>query len=320
MATLPHDPLWPRAGAWPQFDPPRHHDDHKPYDAVIVGVPTHKTSISQTSAHRTPDAVRAALARYSDHLVVPARTGRAASWRTRAEQRVLSEVLRIADAGNIAEPDDNETLATERIAEIAQQARLVIALGGDNSLTVPVAEGACGYSRETAGVITLDAHHDLRDGKNNGSPIRRLVESGFAGERIVQIGISDFANSQPYGDRAAEYGITVIHRDEIEARPLVNIAARALEIAGRAGGPIHIDFDVDVCDRAAVPACPASLPGGISAFQLRKFVRVLARNPRVASIDFAEVDADSDASDERTVRLVALCVLEALAGLTDRLG
>ena len=30
-----------------------------------------------------------------------------------------------------------------------------------------------------AGLITLDAHHDLRDGRSNGSPVRRLIEMGL---------------------------------------------------------------------------------------------------------------------------------------------
>jgi formiminoglutamase len=38
----------------------------------------------------------------------------------------------------------------------------------------------------------------------------------------------------------------------------------------------------------------------------------------VRSIDLAEVDAALDAADGRTVRLTALCVLEALAGLAER--
>jgi formiminoglutamase len=44
-----------------------------------------------------------------------------------------------------------------------------------------------------------------------------------------------------------------------------------------------------------------------------------ARDPRVRVIDVTEVDATNDAPDERTVRLAALCVLEAAAGLALRL-
>jgi formiminoglutamase len=43
------------------------------------------------------------------------------------------------------------------------------------------------------------------------------------------------------------------------------------------------------------------------------------RDPRVAAIDITEVDAGAD-PDGRTVRLAAMCVLEAAAGLAVRLG
>ena len=37
----------------------------------------------------------------------------------------------------------------------------------------------------------------------------------------------------------------------------------------------------------------------------------------MTSIDLVEVDATADAPDGRTVRLVALCILEAIAGYDD---
>jgi formiminoglutamase len=199
-----------------------------------------------------------------------------------------------------------------------ERSEIVIALGGDNSITVAAALGAFGEHLPTAGLITLDAHYDLRDGISNGSPVRRLIEAGLDPQRIVQIGIQDFANSADYATRARDYGITVIHRDECERRPMDDIMLEALEIAGSAGGPIHVDIDVDVCDRAVAPACPASVPGGLSAFELRRAARVAASDLRVASLDIAEVDASADTPDGRTVRLSALCVLEALAGVASR--
>jgi formiminoglutamase len=235
---------------------------------------------------------------------------------------VLDEELRIADAGDLADPDTEagEIAAAERIAELAQRSELVVALGGDNALTVPAALGVAGSALDTAGLITLDAHHDLRDGRSNGSPVRRLVEAGLNPHRIVQIGIADFANSRAYRQRARELGITVIHRDELHDRPLREVVDEALHIAGAGGGPIHVDLDVDVCDRSVAPGCPASIPGGLEAHELRRITRLLAADPRVRGIDIAEVDASADAPDGRTVRLAALLVLEAAAGLAQRLG
>jgi formiminoglutamase len=230
------------------------------------------------------------------------------------------ERLRLVDAGDVVEPDgpEGEARAVAATRDAVARSTVTVAIGGDNSLTVPAALGAFDEELPTAGLITLDAHHDLRDGVSNGSPVRRLVEAGLAGTRIVQIGIADFANSSAYVRRADELGITVVSRDALHDRPLDDVMAEALDIAGAAGGPVHIDLDVDVCDRSVAPGCPASVPGGLAAWELRRFARLAAASPLVRSLDIAEVDATADAADGRTVRLAALLVLEAAAGVASR--
>lgn len=303
--ALSHDPLWPRAGSWPAFDAAA--------NAVLLGVPTWRTSLSPTGAHATPAAIREALPRYGTALMGP-------------PPRDLNELLRITDAGDIAEPDgpEGEAEVIDRVRELSEAAELVVALGGDNSLTYPVALGA-----RATGLITFDAHFDLRDGVSNGSPVRRLVEDTPVASllpttrldptRIVQIGIADFANSVAYARRAAEWGIRVITLDELRRRGAADVVTEALEVAGAGADPrVHLDIDVDVCDRAVAPGCPASVPGGLQAWELRALTRAVASDPRVVSADVAEVDATADAADARTVRLAALCVLELLTGLALR--
>lgn len=312
VATLPHDPLWPRTGNWP---PAASLPPETGVDLALLGLPTWRTSLSPTGAWQTPAAVRDALARYSGALMAD-RGGAAGASGIRS-----IDDLTIADFGDVDEPDgpDGEMRAIAAMRDAAKRSRVVVALGGDNSLTVPAALGAWGSRVATAGLVTLDAHYDLRDGVSNGSPVRRLIdEHGLDGRRIVQIGIADFVNSREYARRAADHGITVVHRDELHRRPMADVIAEALDIAGSAGGPTHVDLDVDVCDRSVAPGCPASVPGGISAAELRAAARVAGADPRVESVDLAEVDATADAPDARTVRLAALCVLEVAAGLLAR--
>ena len=310
MAMLSHDPLWPRAGAWPvlaELEP------GASVDLAILGVPAWRTSLSPTNAHATPAAIRAALQRYSPALM-PDRS-RSGS-RSALEPLDLGE-LRFADAGDIHEPDgpEGEARTMAAVAHALDRSSALIALGGDNSVTVATALGAWGDDLDRAGLVTIDAHYDLRDGVSNGSPVRRLVEAGLDGRRIVQIGIADFANSAAYARRAAELGITVIHRDELHGRRPEDVMAEAIDIAGAAGGPVHLDVDVDACDRSVAPACPASVPGGLAAWELRALVRAAGADQRVRTADLVEIDATTDAADERTVRLAALCVLEFAAGL-----
>lgn len=314
--ALSHDPLWPRAGDWPaptDTAAGTGADHVARWDAAVLGAPASRTSLSPTGAHETPAAIRAALRRYSPTLMGPPPVD-------------LGEVLCIADAGDVADPDGpvGEAALRAGIRGLAAASDLVIALGGDNSITYAVTQGA-----GAAGLITLDAHFDLRDGVSNGSPVRRLVEDGLDPARIVQIGIADFANSAAYAQRAADLGIRVVTLDDLRARGIADVVAEALAVAGGglaaagsagSGGGIHLDIDVDVCDRAVAPGCPASLPGGLQAWELRALVRGIARGDRVRSADIVEVDATADAADGRTVRLAALCVLELLAGVHLRKG
>lgn len=306
QSTFPNDPLWPRAGEWLQWQVPTPRPD-VPVDLGIIGVPTFRTSISPTAAHATPAAIREALMRYSTHAAGPA-----------------SNVgdLNVHDFGDVEDPDgpEGEARVGEAVAAAKARCRLLIALGGDNSATYSVMRGLAGDALADWGLVTVDAHHDVRDGETNGSPVRRLVEAGLSGSHIVQIGIADFVNSPAYAARAHELGITVIPRTALRSRVMTEVADEALRIAGHGGRPVYVDLDVDVCDRSVAPGCPASAPGGLSADELRELAFALAWDKRVEAIDVTEVDATADAPDGRTVRLAALQVLEAAAGLASREG
>ena len=294
---MSEDALWPRAATWLQ-------SNSSNADISVFGVPAHKTSISKTGAHKTPAAIRKALLRYSTY---------------NATRRLDIATLNVSDLGDVKSPDSIEgEQRTSAMASVAAKSRLAVALGGDNSITFAVARGVFGTDLSNAGLITLDAHHDLRDGISNGSPVRRLIEAGLNPKRIVQIGIADFSNSPAYAQRAQELGIRVIARSELRRRSVEDIWAEAISIAGAGSAGVHVDFDVDVCDRAVVPGCPAAAPGGISADELRQFAHLAGWSKLVKSIDITEVDATADAPDGRTVRLAALVLLEAAAGLASR--
>ena len=294
---LSHDENWPRANTL--FTAGLNASDF-----ALIGIPAHKSSLSPTSANLTPGAIREALARYSTF---------AGSTKTDLTK------LAMADLGDLADPDfaDGEARVAAAVENLLASHKLVMALGGDNSITYSVARGLW-KDLSNVGVITFDAHHDLRDGQSNGSPIWRLIQAGLPGKNIVQIGISDFANSAAYSKRAEDNGITVIDRAMMRSQSIEKIVTDALAIAGANGREIYVDVDVDVCDRSVAPACPASVPGGITADELRNAVRLVAKDRRVRAIDITEIDAALDTPDQRTIRLAALLVLEAAAGVASR--
>ena len=296
-AQLPNDPKWKRALTL--LD-----SNNTSADLALIGIPAHLSSISPTHADQTPDAIRAALARYSTYST---------------SDNLDLAANPIADLGNVQSPDGDEGIARvhSAVKGLLSKHKLLIALGGDNSITYSVASGLW-PDLSNIGLITFDAHHDLRDGHSNGSPVWELIQAGLPGKNIVQIGIADFANSAQYAARAKENGITVIPRCDLRTRSISDVVKQALDIAGAGGREIYVDLDVDVCDRSVVPACPAAMPGGISADELRQGAFFLAADKRVRAIDITEIDASIDTDDARTVRLAALLVLEAAAGLASR--
>ena len=294
---LAKDGLWQRANTL--FKP-----NLKQADIALLGFPVHKSSITPNSCHLAPKAIRSALARYSTYS---------------ASSDVDLRDLKITDLGDVAGADSNngKKVIAKKVNGLLDKYGLLIALGGDNSITYTVASGLFG-DLSKVGLITLDAHHDLRDGNTNGSPVWRLIQAGLPGKNIVQIGISDFANSKEYSNRAKEAGIFVITRAQLRNKSIADAMKQAFAHLGRNVDHIYVDLDVDVCDRSVAPASPAATPGGISADELRQAAFLAGANYKVRAVDITEIDPKRDSKDERTVRLAALLVLEIAAGYKTR--
>ena len=140
--------------------------DVAPSDRLVVGllgISTWSSSVSPRSATSTPDAVRAALGRFSTYLV--------------DGQVDLLDHLRVLDLGDLADPDGAD-VASRAIAAFASLAAATpcVVLGGDNSATVPGLYGRSGGALESWGLVTVDPHLDVRAGHSNGSPVRELIE------------------------------------------------------------------------------------------------------------------------------------------------
>jgi formiminoglutamase len=294
---LAKDGLWQRANTL--FKP-----NLKQADIALLGFPVHKSSITPNSCHLAPKAIRSALARYSTYS---------------ASNDVDLRELKITDLGDVTGADSNngKKVIAKKVNGLLDKYGLLIALGGDNSITYTVASGLFG-DLSKVGLITLDAHHDLRDGNTNGSPVWRLIQAGLPGKNIVQIGISDFANSKEYSNRAKEAGIFVITRAQLRNKSIADAMKQAFAHLGRNVDHIYVDLDVDVCDRSVAPASPAATPGGISADELRQAAFLAGANYKVKAVDITEIDPKRDSKDERTVRLAALLVLEIAAGYKTR--
>jgi formiminoglutamase len=206
---------------------------------------------------------------------------------------------------------------TGLLAELPQHELLVL-LGGDNAVTRPAVRALGDLAR--VGLLTLDAHHDVRGfhaGPTNGTPVRGLVEDGLLGGNVVQVGIGDLTNSRAHRRWCDEHGLTVVSVDAARREGVRQVVRAALdELAGRCD-VVHVDLDVDVVDRVFVPGCPGARPGGLLPGELLAAAVEAGRHPAVRSVDVVEVDATADPTGV-TVDLAAMCLLSVAAGFAAR--
>ena len=308
------DPQWPRAADWLAGVRPTGADAPL---LVVLGVPLSQTSISPSAADTTPAAVRQALERFSTFMA-------------RGDGKSVDlETVAAVDLGDIDVGGmDSEAalgLVAAAIAELhdspmlSRAPDLMIVLGGDNALTRPVM-GCAVDDLSTAGLVTLDAHHDVRGwhaGVTNGTPVRGLIEDGLAGASVVQIGIGSFTNSHAYRAYCDGQGISTITAAQARAAGVAETLQQQLDRLALRCDEIYVDIDVDVLDSAFAPGCPGARPGGITPAELHEAAFVAGRHRAVVAIDIVEVDAQADVGGV-TVDNAALCLLSAAAGLAVR--
>jgi formiminoglutamase len=207
------------------------------------------------------------------------------------------------------------------VAHALENADAVVMIGGNNGVTRPGVHGLS-KSLDNCGLITLDAHFDLRDldgGLTNGNPIRALLNDGLPGEKIVQIGLQPFANSRAYSDLARTSGITIMTMDQVRAHDVEMLLNEAFEYLSRITDTIYVDLDIDVLDRIFAPATSGSRPGGLTPWELRRVAWLCGVNPKVRVIDLVEVDPTRDIADS-TMLATGSCLLSFASGLVTRLA
>ena len=277
---------------------------HPDAPVALIGAPLNERSLTPGRCDLGPKAFRAVLPRFSTYDV---ETG-------------MELDVRVHDAGDVplkaVSPAD--AFAPVRDAVTAQGGRaLTVLIGGNNAITRP---GVHGLGLARAGLLTLDAHFDLRDtdqGLTNGNPVQALLEDGMDGGRISQIGLAPFANTRRAHEKAKAAGISVWTAGECRARGLAVVAAEELERLSGLCDAIYVDFDIDVIDRGQWPASPGARPGGVSVTDFFAATRVIGAHPKVRAVDLTEYDPSLEVGDLSSLT-VGRWFCELLAGSQTR--
>lgn len=258
--------------------------DHPDAPVALIGAPLNERSLTPGRCDLGPKALRAVLPRLSTYDV---------------ETGLELEVL-VQDAGDVAlkavSPFDAFEPVRDAVAAQAHRA-LTILVGGNNAITRP---GVHALGLDRVGVLTLDAHFDLRDtdqGLTNGNPIQALLDDGMDGHRISQVGLAPFANTRRAHEKAKAAGISVRMARECRERGLAVVVAEELERLSALCEVIYVDFDIDVIDRSQWPASPGARPGGVSIHDFFDATRVIGAHPKVRAVDLTEYDPSLEVGD-----------------------
>lgn len=258
--------------------------DHPDAAVTLIGAGLNERSLTPGRCDLGPKAFRAVLPRFSTYDV---ETG-------------LDLDVAVHDAGDLplkaVSPAD--ALNPVRDAVAGQDSRaLTVLIGGNNAITRP---GVQGLGLDRAGLLTLDAHFDLRDtdqGLTNGNPVQALLDDGMEGRRISQVGLAPFANTRRAHEKAKAAGISVRTAAECRDRSLGAVVAEELDRLATLCEVIYVDFDIDVIDRSQWPASPGARPGGVGVHDFFAATRVIGAHPKVRAVDLTEYDPSLEIGD-----------------------
>ncbi len=280
--------------------------DAKDAPIGLVGTPLATGSVTPGACDQAPALLRRTLKRIGRYDVEIGRE--------------LSSPIR--DWGDVDVAGLTIEQATTPIREAVEKCvvehSLTLVVGGNNAVTRPAALGL-GEPLDTVGLITLDAHFDMRDtdqGLSNGNPVRALLEDGLPGANIAQVGLASFANSAAMHRDAVAAGNLVITIGDVARDGIDHAMAHALDHVAHCDALV-IDCDIDVIDRPQMPAAPGARPGGMAVTDFFAAVRRLASDPRVRVIDLTEWDPQLDETDLSALT-AARWVAECLAGYEMR--
>ena len=272
----------------------------------IVGAPLDAGSVTPGRCDLAPGLLRATLRRIGRYDVETTR----------------ELATQIADHGDVPIAGLSIEEATPSIVAACRASverhQLTLLVGGNNAVTRPGVH-ALGMPLDKVGLITLDAHFDMRDtsaGLGNGNPVRALREDGLPGRNVAQIGLAPFANSADMHRDAIEGGHLVVTIGEVRAEGIDRAVGRALDHL-RHCEAIAVDCDIDVIDRGQLPGAPGARPGGMASHDFFIAVRALAAEPKVRLIDLTEWDPPLDPTDLSALT-AARWVAECLAGFEAR--
>ncbi len=223
----------------------------------------------------------------------------------------------MADVGDVAiqgsDTEANYGRITSAARGIVERGALMVAIGGDHSISYPLGRGMEPLAEFD--VVHIDAHTDFLDELDGArltgaSQLRRLAELPFVGT-VTALGVRN-------ADRAEVDGIRELGGRWATSLAVLERGAREVvrETVPEAEA-LYVSIDLDVLDSSVAPGHSLQEPGGLSYRQLRAILAEVARRGRVIGFDVVELNPARDPSGA-TSRVATWIVTHFLSEIFDQ--
>jgi arginase len=191
---------------------------------------------------------------------------------------------------------------------------LPLVLGGDHSLAAGSVAASAEWVRRSVskplGLIWVDAHGDMNtpatteSGNVHGMPLAALLGQeplelasiGFSpsvmAQHTVLVGIRNLDEREKEQIRAS--GVHVFTMKDIDRDGIARVAERAIGLAARDTGGIHVSFDMDVCDPAVAPGVGTPVRGGFDYREAHMLMEMVADSRQLIALDLVEINPTLD--------------------------
>jgi agmatinase len=210
--------------------------------------------------------------------------------------------------------DDQRNFARMREAadRIAGQECVLVAVGGDHSISFPLVAGVT--SRRPAHVVHVDAHADFLDQLDGArftgaSQLRRIAELPDV-SGVTALGLRNVDREEANDMR--ELGVRFATTLDLIDRGPDTVVGELVPVSDT----IYVSIDLDVLDLSIVPGTTLPEPGGLSYRELRATLAAIARRGRVVGFDIAELNPPADSSGG-TARLATWLITHFLSELFE---
>lgn len=227
----------------------------------------------------------------------------------------FSNTTRLIDAGDVIcaneKLEEAQGCLHAAVNKIISMGGFPVLLGGGHEITYPHYLGLQTATKQSVGIINIDAHLDIRPlvaGKGNSGTgfyqIAQHVEKENLPFHYLAIGIQEISNTKALFDYADAKGVEIIQAKDIYTERLGEIIDQIIDF-GKKVDQVYLTIDLDAFAAAYAPGVSAlAFNGIVPDHNFHLLFETIIQLSNLVSIDIAELNPLFDI-DNRTTKLGA---------------